>query len=408
MGRKTLLDRAVAMLMAGGQGERLYPLTKDRAKPAVPFGGVYRIIDFTLSNCLNSGLRRIFVLTQYKSVSLHRHVLLAWNMFNYELGEYINLVPPQRRIGGSWYRGTADAIYQNIYLLEQERPDYVVILSGDHVYKMDYGPLLEFHVKKRAELTVACVEVPRKEASRLGVMEIDADCRVVGFQEKPADPKPLPDDPHTSLGSMGVYVFNTPKLVRVLTEDARTDSEHDFGKNIIPGMVAAQERVYAYRFQDENRNQVKYWRDIGTIDSYYEANMDLVGVTPVFNLYDKDWPIRTYHPQLPPAKIVHTERPGEVLNSLVANGCIVSGGRVAQSILSPGVHIHTGAEVTASILLEGVDVGRGARVHRAVVDKEVRIPPGDAIGLDPQQDRRRFKVTAKGIVVVPRGIILQK
>jgi len=403
------------MLLAGGQGERLYPLTKDRAKPAVPFAGVYRIIDFTLSNCINSGIRRIHVLTQYKSISLHRHVLMGWNIFNTELGEFIDLIPPQQRTSESWYLGTADAIFQNIYTLDQERPGYVLILAGDHIYRMDYGEMLEFHVENQADLTIACVEVPRTEATRLGVMEVDASWRVVGFEEKPAEPKPLPERPDQSLASMGIYVFNTEKLVRELFEDARRGPEetsHDFGKDIIPHMVRAGDRVFAFPFRDAQGRGRAYWRDIGTLDSYYAANMELIQAEPVFDLYDPQWPWRTYQHQLPPAKTVHAYREqgrvGMALDSLLSPGCIVSGGQVERVIMSPRVRINSFAFVSDSILMENVNVGRHARIQRAIIDKDVDIPPGDVIGFNLEEDRRRFKVTEGGIVVVPKGLILGK
>lgn len=403
------------MLLAGGQGERLYPLTKDRAKPAVPFGGVYRIIDFTLSNCINSGIRRIHVLTQYKSISLHRHVLMGWNIFNTELGEFIDLIPPQQRTSESWYLGTADAIFQNIYTLDQERPGYVLILAGDHIYRMDYGEMLEFHVENQADLTISCVEVPRAEATRLGVMEVDASWRVVGFEEKPAEPKGIPGRPDWSLGSMGIYVFNTEKLVRELFEDARRGPEetsHDFGKDIIPHMVQAGDRVFAFPFRDAQGRGQAYWRDIGTLDSYYEANMELIRAEPVFDLYDPAWPWRTYQHQLPPAKTVHAYREqgrvGMALDSLLSPGCIVSGGQVERVVMSPRVRINSFAFVSDSILMENVNVGRHARIQRAIIDKDVDIPPGDVIGFNPEEDRRRFKVTEGGIVVVPKGLILGK
>jgi glucose-1-phosphate adenylyltransferase len=403
------------MLLAGGQGERLYPLTKDRAKPAVPFAGVYRIIDFTLSNCINSGIRRIHVLTQYKSISLHRHVLMGWNIFNTELGEFIDLIPPQQRTSESWYLGTADAIFQNIYTLDQERPGYVLILAGDHIYRMDYGEMLEFHVENQADLTIACVEVPRTEATRLGVMEVDASWRVVGFEEKPAEPKPLPERPDQSLASMGIYVFNTEKLVRELFEDARRGPEetsHDFGKDIIPHMVRAGDRVFAFPFRDAQGRGRAYWRDIGTLDSYYAANMELIQAEPIFDLYDPQWPWRTYQHQLPPAKTVHAYREqgrvGMALDSLLSPGCIVSGGQVERVIMSPRVRINSFAFVSDSILMENVNVGRHARIQRAIIDKDVDIPPGDVIGFNLEEDRRRFKVTEGGIVVVPKGLILGK
>lgn len=395
----------LAVILAGGQGERLYPLTKDRAKPAVPFAGTYRIIDFPLSNCVNSGLRRIYVLTQYRSISLQRHINLAWNIFRYDLGEFIGTVPPQLRRANHWYLGTADAIYQNIYTLEVERPDRVLILSGDHVYKMDYAEMIRAHIDRKADLTVACMEVPREEAHRFGVMQVDTDFRITAFWEKPADPPALPGKPDRSLISMGIYVFETPVLVRRVVEDSKRDTSHDFGKDIIPAMVGT-DRVYAFSFQPPG-GEPPYWRDIGTLDAYWKANMDLIQVVPPFNLYDVRWPIRTYQPQLPPAKTVFSEdqpggRVGTALNSLLSCGCIISGGRVERSVLSPGVRIDAGAVVADSVVLDNTTIGQGARIHRAIVDKNVVVPPGMAIGIDHEQDRRLFTVTANGIVVVPK------
>ena len=403
----SLLRTTLTMILAGGQGERLYPLTRDRAKPAVPFGGIYRIIDFTLSNCVNSNLRRINLLTQYRSISLDRHLLLGWDIFSPELGEFLYTIPPQHRTRESWYRGTADAIYQNIYTLEQERPRQVLVLSGDHVYKMDYTPMLTHHEEKDADLTLACVEMPCDQARDLGVVEIDEASRVVGFEEKPTSPRPLRDNPDRSLVSMGVYIFRTETLVRSVAEDSKRETAHDFGRNIIPHLVSGG-RVFAFRFQDKNRGKVNYWRDIGTIDTYWEANMDLVATDPMFNLYDNAWPLRTYQEQYPPAKVVIEEEGGEerrnfVRNSLIAGGCILAGGRVERSILSYGVRVHKNSVVEDAILMEGVDVGREAHVRRAIIDKDVIIPPGCRIGCDPAQDQRRFKVTEKGIVVVPKG-----
>ena len=398
--------KVVGMIMAGGRGERLYPLTQDRAKPAVPFGGIYRIIDFTLSNCVNSGLRRVYILTQYKSISLDRHLRLTWTCFDEELGEFIAPIPPQQRIGERWYLGTADAIYQNIYTLEQERPRHVVVLAGDHIYKMNYLDMLNFHLEKRAEITVACVEVPVAEGRRFGVMSVDENMRIVGFDEKPVNPEPLPGRPDLCMASMGVYVFDTHSLVQLVTEDAKKDSTHDFGRDIIPRVVH-ERPVYAYPFKDENRKAVKYWRDIGTLDAYFQANMDLVAVDPVFNLYDAEWPIRTHQAQLPPAKFVFDEpdgRRGMALDSIVSHGCIIAGGRVSQSVLSPGVRVEVRAEVAESILMDEVVISEGARVRRAIVDKRVVIPPGARVGWDLAADRKKFTVTESGVVVIPRGV----
>ncbi|MCW8131536.1 MAG: glucose-1-phosphate adenylyltransferase [Planctomycetota bacterium] len=409
------MDDTLVIIMAGGQGERLYPLTRDRAKPAVPFGGIYRIIDFTLSNCLNSGCMRMYVLTQYKSFSLERHITLGWNsVFNLpELGRRLNILPPQMRTSTSWYLGTADAIYQNIYTLERERPARVLLLAGDHIYKMDYSEMIRRHVEREAALTVACVEVEKDRANQLGIAVVDKENKIIGFQEKPREnPATIPGDPNHCLASMGIYVFNTDELVRRISQDARRDTAHDFGKNIIPEMVEQDCAVYAHPFKDENKKETKYWRDVGTIDSYYEANMDLIEVNPLFNLYDRDWPIRTYREQFPPAKFVFSDtgpnaRRGQAVDSVVAAGTIVSGGTVEKSVLSPQVRVNSYSYVGESILMEGVNIGRHAKVRRAIIDKGVRIPEGTTIGYDLDADRQRFTVTANGIVVVPKEMALE-
>jgi len=398
------------MILAGGQGERLYPLTKDRAKPAVPFGGIYRIIDFTLSNCINSGLRKICVLTQYKSYSLDRHLRIGWNIFNNELDEFIENIPPQKRISDMWYQGTADAVYQNIYVLESEHPEKVLILAGDHIYKMDYRELIEFHETNNADLTVPCIEVPIKEASRFGVMSIDNEQRIVEFNEKPASPKPIQSNPEMALVSMGIYLFNTQVLVKRVIEDTKRDTTHDFGKNIIPSMIN-KDRVFAFIFRDKNNKAVKYWRDIGTIDAYWEANMDLVQVDPIFNLYDNNWPIRTYHEQLSPAKTVFTElfpggRCGTVLDSLVSNGCIISGARVERSILSPNVRIDNYSEVIDSILMAGVRIGKNVKIRKAIIDKSVIVPDGKHIGYNLEADAKQFVISEKGVIVAHKEMPL--
>lgn len=401
------MKKILAMVLAGGRGERLYPLTRDRAKPAVPFGAIYRIIDFTLSNCLNSDIRRIYALTQYKSISLHRHIQLGWNILSAPLGEFIEAVPAQQRIDEHWYQGTGDAIFQNIYTLQVERPNLVLILSGDHIYKMDYRKMIAFHLEKGADLTVAVLRMDRRLSREFGVVEIDGDWRIIGFQEKPEDPRTIPGDPGGILASMGIYVFNTELLVRRLIEDARSDSSHDFGKDIIPMMIG-KDQVFAFDFRHGDHGGVGYWRDVGTIDAYYEANMDLISVTPQLNLYDHQWPILTYQPTFPPAKTVWIEegRVGTALNSIISNGCIISGGNVKRSIFSPNVMVHSFAEIEDSILLEGVEVGRNARIKRTIIDKEVQIPPGMEIGYHIEEDAKRFTVTASGIVVVPKGIRL--
>ena len=399
--------KILVFLLAGGRGERLYPLTRDRAKPGVPFGGIYRIIDFTLSNCIHSNIRHIYVLTQYKSISLHRHIQLGWSILSAPLGEFIEVIPAQQRIDEEWYQGTADAIYQNIYTLQQERPDLVLVLSGDHIYKMDYRKMIAFHLEKKADLTASAIRMDRSLSREFGVMGVDLDRRIVGFQEKPEEPRTIPGDPEGILASMGIYVFNTEILVRRLIEDARSDSNHDFGKNIIPSMIE-KDRVFAYDFIREDPIGAGYWRDVGTIDAYFEANMDLIAVIPQFNLYDAHWPILTYQPPSPPAKTVHAEegRVGTAINSVISDGCIISGGSVRRSILSPQVRVHSYADVEDAILLEGVDVGRYAKVRRTIIDKGVEVPEGMAIGYDLDEDAKRFTVTPSGIVVVPKWIKL--
>jgi len=385
------------------------PLTRDRAKPAVPFGGVYRIIDFTLSNCINSGLRRIYVLTQYKSASLQKHIRLGWNILASELDEYIELLPAQQRVGDSWYLGTADAIYQNLYTLEMDQPDEVLILAGDHVYKMNYYALIDFHRQAEADLTVGVVEMDKDKAAHLGMVDVDSLGRVTGFQEKPAKAKTIPGNPDKIYASMGIYVFKHPVLEEELQEDAKKrNSTHDFGKDIIPQMLEKGLKVVAFNFIDENKKEARYWRDIGTIDAYYEANMDLVQVDPVFNLYDRGWLIRTYEEQFPPAKTVFsgaeiTGRVGLLLDSLVSGGCVISGGKVQRSILSPNVRINSYSEVYDSILMEGVNVGRYAKIKKAIIDKDVDILQGTVIGYDLEEDKKKFYVTESGIVVVAKG-----
>jgi glucose-1-phosphate adenylyltransferase len=396
----------LTLILAGGKGTRLEPLTRDRAKPAVPFGGLYRIIDFPLSNCINSGLRRILVLTQYKARSLDRHLGAGWGFLSRQLDEYIEVLPPQQRIDENWYKGTADAIYQNIYTIEKADPRHVLILAGDHIYKMDYGVMLRAHLDRQADVTIGCIPVPRAEGPRFGIMDVDKDDKVRGFLEKPADPPTLPGDPAHCLGSMGIYVFTARAMYELLCQDAtHPDSHHDFGTDIIPPILTSH-RVYAHRFQDQNRKATPYWRDVGTLDAYYQANMDLIDVEPVLNLYDKVWPIRTHQPQLPPPKFVHndSDRRGEALDSMVCQGCILSGGRVRRSILSPNVRVNSYASVDDSILLDGVDVGRYCRIRRAIVDKDVKIPQNTVIGYDLGEDRRRgFQVTEQGVVVIAKA-----
>jgi glucose-1-phosphate adenylyltransferase len=397
-----LFDDSLVIVLAGGAGERLYPLTKDRAKPAVYFGGPYRIIDFVLSNCINSGMRRVFIATQYKSLSLNRHIRMGWNVVSEELGEFIEILPPQKRVGEHWYQGTADAVYQNLYSILRENPRHLIVLSGDHVYKMDYGRMLRFHQERAAAATLACIEVPLAEGNRFGIVAIDEQERVTGFDEKPERPAPIPGSPDFALGSMGVYIFDTDILVEALEADALKATNHDFGKDIIPALIH-QVPVYAYRFYDENKKASKYWRDIGTLDAYFDANMDLCQVNPEFNLYDPEWPLRTYQPQAPPAKFVFAEqgqRCGQALDSVISPGCIVSGSTIHGSVLCPNVRVHSFCRIEQCILMPGVRVGRHARIRRAIIDRDVLIPRGAQIGYDLEEDRRRHTLTDSGIVVV--------
>lgn len=403
----TSIRSVVAMLLVGGQGERLHPLTLDRAKPAVPFGGIYRLIDFTLSNCVNSGLRRINILTQYKSDSLNRHVRNGWSIFHREFGEFIELIPAQQRVSKDWYLGTSDAVFQNLHLIEHRTVSHVIILSGDHVYKMDYSKMLAFHDSKGADMTVAALEIPRREGPRFGILEVNDDERVVGFHEKPAEPKSLPGRAESSFGSMGIYIFNRAILIDVLRDAPDDRRMRDFGRDVIPMMLDSH-KVYAFNFIDENKNEADYWKDVGTIDAYYEANMDLISVSPVFNLYDPDWPIRTYQPQNPPAKFVFAQeykggRMGVAVDSIASGGCIISGGKVKRSILSPRVRINSFVTLEDSILFNYVDVGRHCHIRNAIIDKGVQVPPGSEIGYDLDKDKKRFTVTESGIVVVAKG-----
>jgi len=391
------------MILAGGKGERLWPLTRDRAKPAVPFGGIYRIIDFSLSNAVNSGLRRVFVLTQYKSISLSRHLRKGWGFLSYGLGEFIETVPAQQRLGENWYRGTADAIWQNVYLLEQLRPRYVLVLSGDHVYTMDYGGLIRYHVACGCPATVCVLEEDVSCASQLGVAEVDEGMRLIGFEEKPTAPKTVPGKPNRIVASMGIYVFDTDFMIERLRL-AASRSEFDFGTDVLPGMVSDGIDVRAYVYGGGSG----YWRDVGTVESYWAANMDLVGTEPELNLYDDAWPIRTYQGQYPPAKFLYSEateggRMGIAVDSIVSTGTIVSGGRIQRCVLSPRVRTNSYSYAFECIFMEDVDIGRYAKLRRVIVDKGVKIPPRTQIGYDPEEDARRFTITPSGIVVVPKG-----
>jgi glucose-1-phosphate adenylyltransferase len=402
-----MLDNTLTVILAGGHGSRLKPLTQERAKPAVPFGGKYRIIDFTLVNCLHSGLRRILVLTQYKSHSLQKHLRDGWSLFNPELGEYITVVPPQMRTGGNWYAGTADAVFQNLYMLKRSGAQRVLILSGDHIYRMDYAPMVAYHEEHQSGVTVACMEVPAASASQLGVMSVNEQGRVIAFQEKPEQPQTTSNDPNRALVSMGIYVFSMDKLIEFLEQDSRQEaSGHDFGNDILPRLIN-ETGVYAYRFGGEKGrvSPDRYWRDVGTIDCYYEANMGLLDPAPSLDLYQPEWPIRTYQSQNPPARTVPgiAGSEGIFINSIVGGGVIIVGGSVQHSILFPLVQIGEEAVIHDSILFDGVKVGDGAHLENCIIDKGVVVPPGERVGFDKEQDAARFTISPKGVVVVPKG-----
>ena len=404
-----------AMVLAGGRGTRLHELTDWRAKPAVPFGGKFRIIDFVLSNCVNSGIRRIGVATQYKSHSLIQHIQRGWSFLNGQFGEFVDLLPAQQRVSENyWYKGTADAVFQNLDILRTSNPDYVLILAGDHVYKMDYAKLLAFHVDNKADMTVACLEVPIAEASGFGVMGVDANSRVVEFAEKPANPTPMPGKPDKALASMGIYVFNTKFLFEQLIRDADDNhSSHDFGHNMIPHMIEKYQ-VFAQNFAQScvgmGHDNLPYWRDVGTIDSYWEANMELTKVLPDLNMYDQEWPIWTHQEQLPPAKFVFDEddRRGMAIDSLVSGGCIVSGSTVRRSLLFSDVRVNAFCTIEDSVLLPQVEVGREVTLKRVIVDKSCKIPDGLTVGIDPQEDRKRFHVSANGVTLITPDMLGQK
>ncbi|MFN9719820.1 MAG: glucose-1-phosphate adenylyltransferase [Planctomycetota bacterium] len=404
------MHNVLAVILAGGKGSRLEPLTRDRSKPAVPFGGCFRIIDFTLSNCLNSGLRKMLVMTQYKAASLERHIEQGWHFLPTELGEFVSVRPPEQRVDENWYVGTADALYQNIYTIEKVKPSHIVILSGDHIYRMDYSRFVRDHMSSQAEASIACLPVPLADGKRFGVMQVDDGNRIVRFREKPAEPDPMPGRSDCCLASMGIYVFNTDFLFEQLCVDANEPGSHrDFGKDIIPAIVESH-RVMAWPFEDPETGGPGYWRDVGTIESYYETNMDLVAVQPQLNLYDPGWPIRTYQPPLPPPKFVFNNvdgeqrRVGQAMDSLICSGSIVSGATVERCIFSPRVRAHSYSHLTNSILFEGVEVGRHCRIDRAIIDKGVQIPDGIRIGMDRDEDLRHgLTISDEGIVVVPRN-----
>jgi glucose-1-phosphate adenylyltransferase len=400
----------LGVLLAGGAGERLFPLTRDRAKPAVPFGGNYRIIDITLSNCINSDLRRVYILTQYKALSLNRHIREGWTgIVAQELGEFIEILPPMQRVSANWYMGTADAVYQNIYSIGAEQPKHVLILSGDHIYKMNYGLMLDHHMAAGADVTLATLPIEPADVARFGVVEVSRTGEVIGFQEKPKTTNlRSPFNPTKVDASMGIYLFNTDVLLPALMKDAEDpNSKHDFGHNILPGILGRY-KITAYNFVDENKQNALYWRDVGTLEAYFDANMDVASVSPIFNLYDKAWPMRTRQRQYPPAKFVFGEpgRTGMAINSVISAGCIVSGAVVRNSVLSQDVRVNSYAEVESSIIFTHVDIGRHCRIRRAIIDRDVHLPEGTVIGYDREEDRRNYFVTQSGLTVVTRDYSL--
>jgi len=402
-----MFSKTLAIILAGGIGSRLHPLTEERAKPSVPFGGKYRVIDFALTNCLHSGVRRVLMLTQYKSHSLQKHVRDGWSIFNPELGEYITLVPPQMRTGERWYAGTADAIYQNIYLLERSGAEHIMILPGDHIYRMDYAPMMSFHQKNNADMTVACMDVSLEEAKQFGIMSMDGDHKINSFVEKPENPESVSHSADSALASMGIYIFSTRRLLEILEHDSKDEqSSHDFGKDIIPRLIDSG-KVYGYHFGGDSGRvtQDRYWRDVGTIDAYYQANMDLLEQVPPMNLYQEDWPIRTYSGQYPPARTVPGQfgSEGIAINSIISSGTVLSGASTQHSILFNNVFVYDEAQINESILFEGVRIGRGSQINRCIIDKNVIVPEGTTIGMNEKEDRERFDISANGIVVVPKG-----
>ena len=406
-----LTRESLALILAGGRGSRLKHLTLWRAKPATPFGGKYRIIDFPLSNCINSGIRRVCVLTQYKAHSLIQHIQRGWGFLRGEFGEFVELLPAQQRIDqSSWYKGTTDAVYQNLDIIRTHAPEYILILAGDHIYKMDYGPMLAQHVESKADVTVGSIEVPRERAREFGVLTVNENNEILRFVEKPQNPETLPGQSDVTLASMGIYVFNTRFLFEQLIEDAGIeDSNHDFGRDLVPRLIG-RHRAIAYPFRDVQTKEQSYWRDVGTVDAFWGANMELVGVDPELNLYDEHWPIWTYQDQSPPAKFVFDDegRRGMAVDSMIADGCIISGGYVNHSLLFSGVQVHSYVQLRDAVVLPGVDIGRYCRLHKVIIDRACIIPPGTVIGEDPEEDARRFYRTEQGVVLVAREMLGQE